>query len=225
MLWAGAHVPAWAQGALASRAADEPTWIAELPAMASAVSVVFGAYLLGSLLAAQLVARRAGIDITRVGSGNPGATNVRRALGRRAGQLVLALDAIKGLLPTLLARALFGFDSPITAATGVAVVLGHIFPLWYRLRGGKGAATSLGVLLALDPWVAIAALGAYFGLKRFSRRTSVGSIGSTLLAAAAMNARHGTEPAALTALILAALVLVRHEANLRRLLRGEEPPT
>lgn len=200
-------------------------WLGEPPSAGwpLAASIVLGAYLAGSVLFAQVIARRAGVDLTRAGSGNPGATNTRRLLGEKAGRAVLALDMLKGLLPTLAARLVFGALSPITAAAGVAAVLGHLLPVWFRFRGGKGAATSAGVLLAVDPLAGVVAAAAYFGLKRLTGRVSVGSIGSALVAAATMNALHGATPPGVMGTVLAALIIVRHESNIRRLFAGTEP--
>src|SRR5262249_23957567 len=115
-----------------------------------AVGAVLAGYLVGTLPTGLLVARARGVDIRTVGSGNIGATNVARALGKKLGGLVLAVDALKGFLPTFLA-ARAGLAPEIVAAVGLATILGHIFPLWLRFRGGKGVATGLGVFLAVAP--------------------------------------------------------------------------
>lgn len=119
--------------------------------------LVVGAYLLGAVSPAALVARRHRADLRAAGSGNPGATNVARVLGRRWGVTVGVLDALKGLLPALLALSTVG--RPWAFAVGFAAVLGHVTSPFLRGRGGKGVATSLGVLVALAPvWVAAVAL-------------------------------------------------------------------
>jgi len=182
-----------------------------------------GAYALGSISFGLLAARRAGADLRGEGSGNVGATNVGRVLGKKTGRAVLALDAAKGAAPALVARALLGPDDPWTAATGVAAVVGHCYPVWHRLRGGKGAATAAGVMLALVPPAGAVALVSYVALKKASGRASVGSLGGALAGAAVSHALLGVSPrSAMTAAILG-VVVWRHRDNIGRLLRGTEP--
>src|SRR5690606_17231678 len=159
-------------------------------------------------------------------SGNIGATNVGRLLGKRAGRQVLLLDAAKGALPALVARAVLGPDDGWAAATGAAAVLGHCFPIWHGFRGGKGAATAAGVLLALVPPAGLAAAGTYVALKKLSGRASVGSLGGALVGAGCTLALLGpASPRSLMAGALLGIVLVRHRDNLVRLARGQEPPS
>ncbi len=189
-------------------------------------ALAVGSYLLGSISSAILLAKRRGIDLREAGSGNPGATNARRVLGEGAGRLVLAFDAGKGALPSLVARATLGADDPWTAATGAAAALGHCFPIWHGLRGGKGAATAAGVLLVLVPPAGVAAAGTYVVLKKLTKRASVGSIGGALVGAGTTWVLLGpASPRSWMATALLALVLVRHADNLGRLVRGEEPPS
>ncbi len=189
-------------------------------------ALAVGAYLLGSISSAILLAKRRGIDLREAGSGNPGATNARRVLGEGAGRLVLAFDAGKGALPSLVARATLGADDPWKAATGAAAALGHCFPIWHGLRGGKGAATAAGVLLVLVPPAGVAAAGTYVVLKKLTKRASVGSIGGALVGAGTTWVLLGpASPRSWMATALLALVLVRHADNLGRLVRGEEPPS
>lgn len=184
------------------------------------------AYLLGSISSALVLGKRHGIDLREAGSGNPGATNAERVLGKRAGRIVLAADVAKGALPALVARTALGPDDPWTAATGVAAVLGHCFPVWHGFRGGKGAATAAGVLLALAPPAGLAAAGTFFALKKLTRRASVGSIGGAIVGAAVTVSRLGpASPRSWMAGALLVLVLARHAENLARLARGEEPPS
>ena len=191
-----------------------------------ALLVPAAAYALGSVSFALLFARRAGVDLRGEGSGNPGATNAGRLLGKKVGRLVLVLDLAKGALPTLVALGLFGLDHPITAVTGVAAVAGHCFPIWHGLRGGKGAATAAGVLLTLVPFAGLAAAATYVGLKRMSHRASVGSLGGALVGAAIALVWLGPmAPRAQMAMGVFLLVTLRHADNVKRLLRGEEPPS
>lgn len=192
-------------------------------------AAVIAAYLLGSLSPALWIARCRGVDIRAVGSGNPGATNVGRALGRQAGLTVLALDALKGALPTLGGVAAFGATDARTAAMGVAAVAGHVWPIWHGLRGGRGAATGLGALFAVAPGAGgLAALG-YAVARRASGRASVGSLVGATLGATALVAWEFFEgratPRTWMACALLALIVGAHGPNLARLARGEEPRT
>lgn len=187
------------------------------PALAGA------AYLLGSISFGLIAARRAGVDLRGEGSGNVGATNVGRVLGKRTGRLVLALDAAKGALPALTAWGLLGLDHPWTAATGAAAVVGHCFPIWHRLRGGKGAATSAGVMLALVWPAGLTAIVLYVVLKKVTRRASVGSLVGALAGAVTTWLWLGPTPRAYMAVGILAVVVLRHTSNIGRLIRGVEP--
>lgn len=188
-------------------------------------TLALGAYLLGSVSFGLLAARRRGIDLRAVGSGNVGATNVGRALGRRTGRIVLALDAAKGGLSMLAARATLGPEHAWSGATGLAAVVGHCYPIWHGFRGGKGAATAAGVMFAASPLAGLAAAGAYVALKKATRRASVASLGGALSGTAAAWALHGRSTRSLMATAILGVVTVRHRENLGRLLRGEEPPS
>lgn len=188
-------------------------------------ALTVAAYLLGSISFGLLAAKRAGVDLREVGSGNIGATNVGRALGKRTGRVVLLLDAAKGAGPALAAWRLFGLDDPWTAAVGVAAVVGHCFPVWHRFRGGKGAATAAGVMLALVPYAGLAAAVTYVGLKKLTKRASVGSLGGALLGAVIAAALLGPSPRSYMTGAILAVVTLRHASNIVRLVRGQEPPS
>ncbi len=180
------------------------------------------AYLSGSVPFGLLVARARGVDVRQVGSGNIGATNVTRALGKRTGALVLFLDALKGFLPVLGAGLLWPERPELAAGTGLAAILGHVFPIWLKLRGGKGVATGLGVFLALAPIAtAVAALifGAVYGLKRI---VSVGSLAAATGLPIAMAVLHAPPSHVALAVAVWALVMFRHRGNIRRLRHREE---
>lgn len=194
---------------------DRTTWIG--------AASVLGAYLLGSVLFGLIAARRAGVDLRAIGSGNVGATNVERALGKRAGRVVMLLDALKGFGPTLGAHLYFGAESPWLVGVGVAGALGHSFPVYHRFRGGKAAATSVGALLGAFWPAGLVAGVTFFVLKKVTQRASVGSlVGASM--GLAIAATIGNERAAQLAAALFVLVVVRHHENLVRLARGEEPP-
>ncbi|MBI4957634.1 MAG: glycerol-3-phosphate 1-O-acyltransferase PlsY [Myxococcales bacterium] len=186
---------------------------------------VLGAYLSGSIPFGLLLARRRGVDIRRVGSGNIGATNVARNLGRGLGALVLVLDAAKGALPVAVVR-LGELDvrlSPwLLSAVGLGAVVGHCFPVWLRFRGGKGVATALGVMLATDPLAAAGGVGVFALVVGVSRIVSLGSMLGTVAVAFAVTARAAPAPSVVLGWGLVALVVVQHRDNLRRLRRGEE---
>lgn len=183
------------------------------------------AYLLGSIpFGLVLVRVFHGADLRRTGSGNIGATNALRTSGVGLGVATLALDLAKGLAGVLLARALAGDDvHPVAAASIVlAPVLGHCFPVWLRGRGGKGVATALGVLLAVDPRLAAAGAVAFFVLAIPTRWVSLGSLGAAAAVVASTMIWHGLAPASVGVVIAAAIVVVRHRENIVRLLTGTE---
>ncbi len=187
--------------------------------------VVVG-YLLGSVSFGLIAAKRAGEDIRGSGSGNIGATNVGRVLGKKTGRVVLLLDALKGFAPVMGARLILGPDDGFTAATGVAAVLGHLAPIWHGFRGGKGAATSAGVLLAAVPWAGAAGALGYLLGKKVTRRASVGSLlGSTLGVVVTVALLGALGPRAIMAYALLAMIVLRHAGNIGRLVRGTEPPS
>ena len=182
--------------------------------------MILVAYVVGMFPTAQLVGRHEGLDPTAAGSGNPGATNVYRLAGWRAGAVVLAIDAAKGAIPTAVALAVLGRGWALGAA--VAAVLGHIAPVVRRFHGGKGVATAAGASAVLWPAAAVALTVVFVVVARLGRTASVASlaIAAGLPVAVAVSGRPGREVA--VAVLLAVLVVARHHANIRRLLHGEE---
>ncbi|HKA88822.1 MAG TPA: glycerol-3-phosphate 1-O-acyltransferase PlsY [Haliangiales bacterium] len=178
------------------------------------------AYVAGSIPFGLLIARAKGVDIRAAGSGNIGATNVARVVGKPLGVLVLVLDAAKGFGPTFAALRVAGPE--VAAVAGILAIVGHVFPVWLRFRGGKGVATALGVFLALAPIEAGVAFGTYAVVYGIWRISSVGSLcgGAALLAAMGVRG----EPAAILGLGGAAFALIvwRHRGNIRRILKREE---
>ena len=192
-------------------------------------------YLIGSIPFGLLAAKyAAGVDIRTEGSGNIGATNVARVVGAKWGAAVLVLDCIKGLLPVLLLRSYLLADTEPTSehllvVCGVATVLGHLYPLWLRFRGGKGVATSLGVIVILAPKSTLAAVAVFGITMALFRIVALSSVLSALGFAISqivlsLPAPFGPQQWSLTAFSLAVplLIVVRHRSNLRRLVRGEE---
>jgi glycerol-3-phosphate acyltransferase PlsY len=181
-----------------------------------------GAFLLGSFPTGVVVARGRGVDLRKVGSGNIGATNVGRALGKPWAIFVLVIDALKGALPVLVARGL-GQPPEIVAAAGLGAVLGHVFSLFLKGRGGKGVATSFGAALAIAPPAAGAAFGVYALLYALFRISSLGSLAAVTTFPIFLWLFGDRAPAHLAfAGAIAVVVLVRHTENIRRLVRGEE---
>lgn len=188
-------------------------------------AVIAGAYLLGSIPVGLLFARARGIDIRVAGSGNIGATNVARTVGKRLGLVVLLLDALKGALPMLLLRWLdlaARVHPLVLTACGVAAIAGHCFPVWLRFRGGKGVATSLGVFLAVDPALVGIAVAVFAVLYALFRIVSVGSLVAALSFLVLLWLFH--RPPAEIALGVAgtAIIVIKHRGNIGRLLRREE---
>lgn len=184
------------------------------------------AYVAGSIPFGLVVARAKGVDLRAVGSGNIGATNVARALGKTWAIVVLLLDAAKGFVPVKAGQHL-GLTPRAVAVAGVAAVVGHMFTIFLRGRGGKGVATSLGVALALSPLAALCAFGLYvvtYGLSRFSSVGSLLGIWSFPVFALILG-RALPGPYLFLALTAAVLVTIRHRQNIARLVRGEEKKT
>lgn len=181
-----------------------------------------GAYLLGSVAMAIIVSRMLGLpDPRTMGSGNPGATNVLRT-GRKGAALATLLgDMLKGLLPVAIARALEVGEITIIL-TALAAFLGHIFPVFFQFRGGKGVATALGVLLGLSAWLGLAVLGAWLAVAFTLRYSSLAALIASLAAPAiAWGMQLGT-PAIAGITVMSLLLIYRHRANIQRLLDGSE---
>jgi glycerol-3-phosphate acyltransferase PlsY len=178
------------------------------------------AYLLGTFPSAVLVARAGGHDVLREGSGNPGASNVARLLGWKAGLLVMVADFAKGALAAGAGLALDGHRGAYLL--GIAAVLGHMLPATRRFKGGKGVATGGGVLVVLFPLIVVALGVVWFLIARVLKRASIGSL---VIAVAFPLAVWLTGGSALDIAVISALavvVVLRHASNLRRLVRGEE---
>lgn len=179
------------------------------------------AYTLGTFPSAHLVARANGLDISTFGSGNPGASNVTRALGWRKGVWVFVLDAAKGAAAAGLGLLIDG--RPAGYALGAAAVLGHVVPATRRFRGGKGVATGGGVLLVLLPVVGSSVMVLWWVVTKLSGTAAVGSIVAVVGAAVGLVVI-GAPAWEFGAVVgLCALILVRHADNVRRLVRREEP--
>ncbi|MHB8520273.1 MAG: glycerol-3-phosphate 1-O-acyltransferase PlsY [Limisphaerales bacterium] len=196
--------------------------------------IAIAAYLLGSIPTGYLVARARGIDIRTVGSGNIGATNVIRILGKGPGAFVLVVDALKGFAACWCLAPLAGgwFDlsrDPTSAereylaiAAGVAAILGHNYTCWLKFKGGKGIATSAGVMLALLPGVLALALLVWVLVFAFSRYVSLASITAAFCLPFAAGFTGRSNRLIGVAVIIGALAIYKHKPNIQRLLKGTE---
>ena len=186
------------------------------------ILLIFVAYVIGSVPTGYLLGKLRGVDVRTIGSGNVGATNVARAVGKSQGIITLIADAAKGYLPVFTALQL-GQDSLTVALTAIAVFLGHLYPLFLNFQGGKGVATGFGALLALAP-VATLVLVVVFVLTVVATRiVSLGSL--TTAVAAPLSLWFFHQPPVIVAMgcFLGAMVIIRHRANIQRLLAGTEP--
>jgi acyl phosphate:glycerol-3-phosphate acyltransferase len=198
------------------------------------LAAAIAGYILGSCPTGLLIARSRGVDIRKHGSGNIGATNVLRVMGKKWGYLVFALDAFKGFAAVRLALLLAFALNPnglypelVGIAGGLAAILGHTFPVWLRFRGGKGVATSAGVLLGLMPVAVVSVFLVWLVLFKTTRYVSVASIGAAfalpffvaLYLSINMLAGASLLP---FSILIAAVVIWRHRSNIQRLLHGNE---
>jgi len=179
--------------------------------------VLVVAYLLGSIPFGYLIVRRRmGADIRETGSGGTGATNVSRRAGKAAGVLTLLLDAAKGSVAVLIAKAAGG-DDWIIAVAAVAALVGHIFPVWLGFRGGKGVATGVGIFSVLAPISLLCAGVIFIALVVTTRYVSLGSMIAAVLIPVFVWLQSGAQPVLLAAILAAALIVFAHRGNIKRL--------
>lgn len=187
-----------------------------------AIVLISGAYLLGSLSAAIILCRLLGLPDPRTqGSGNPGATNVLRFGGKKLAALTLVGDMVKGLLPVLIARTL-SVDPIVLAAVAMAAFLGHLYPVFFGFKGGKGVATAVGVLFGLAWPVALAASLTWLVMTALFRISSLSALTAAVLAPAYMFWLDGRAPFITMTAVMSLFLLWRHRTNIQRLLAGEE---
>ena len=181
-----------------------------------------GGYLLGSIPFAVVVSRAMGLrDPREYGSGNPGATNVLRSGNRLAALLTMVGDAAKGWAAVLIARAL-GASVELVAIVAIAAFLGHLFPIWLRLRGGKGVATAAGVLIALDWRLGLVVIASWLAVVVATRYSSLAAIVAALIAPFAAWHFLGFGPLFAAVVAMSALLIWRHRANIAKLVSGTE---
>jgi glycerol-3-phosphate acyltransferase PlsY len=186
------------------------------------IIVVVVAYLLGSIPFGYLIVRRKiGADIRQTGSGGTGATNVSRRAGKTAGVLTLLLDAAKGCAAVLIARVVTG-DDWVIAAAAIAVLVGHIFPVWLGFRGGKGVATGVGIFAVLAPLALLCAGVIFIAIVVATRYVSLGSIIAAVLIPVIVWFQSGSQSLLTAAILGAALIVFAHRGNIKRLVSGTE---
>jgi len=196
----------------------QPGWEAAWPWL---LGILIAAYLLGSVPFGLLISRAMGLgDLRKIGSGNIGATNVLRTGSKKAALATLLLDGGKGAVAVLVARYVYG-DTAAQVA-GLGVFLGHIFPVYLGFRGGKGVATFLGILLALNPYTGLAACATWLLTALLFRMSSLAALVAAVSAPLWLWL-FGLVTSTGLGLLLAALVWLRHAANIRRILAGTEP--
>jgi glycerol-3-phosphate acyltransferase PlsY len=184
--------------------------------------LVLFAYLLGSVPAGYILGYLAGVDVRTAGSGNVGATNVARVVGRRQGVLTLLADAAKGFIPTFLATQ-SGLQPWAAALIGVAAFLGHLYPVFLNFRGGKGVATGFGVLLGIAPWATFCLIPLFGVVVLTTRIVSLSSMVSAAAAPIALWLFYYPAVVIIMSAFLAVMVILRHQRNIQRLLAGTEP--
>lgn len=191
-----------------------PVWLA-----------LVGAYVIGSVDFAVVVARSRGVDIRTVGSGNPGTSNVLRTMGRGPAAMVLVGDMVKGVIAAAFGWIAAGgnpIDQPVAYAAGLLAVLGHAYPLFHRFRGGKGVATAGGVLLFTVPWAALILATTWVVVARLFKVASIASL-VAVAGAVPLAAVWGARGWSLVWLaVILVLIVWRHRPNIRRMIQGSE---
>ena len=183
--------------------------------------ILLAGYLIGSIPFALILTRRWGTDLRRVGSGNLGAANVMRASGVTAGVVVAVLDMAKGAASVWLA-ARVGDGAELPAAAGLAAIIGHVYPIWLRFRGGKGVATACGVFSMLTPLAVPFALAIFAAVVWLTKYISLGSVLAAIALPPMAYALGSPTPAVLAAVAASAIIVFRHRSNVLRLRTGTE---
>jgi len=183
--------------------------------------VILVSYILGSIPFGYIIAKIKGVDITKLGSGNIGATNVGRYLGKPYFFIVLFLDAIKGFIPTILFKLLFGLEYGILA--GLFSVIGHSYSIFMKFKGGKGVATGLGVSIALIPIETIIGFGVWFLVLMIFKIMALASIISAVSVFIVVLFLEKSSLIKIVCGIIAVLIVLRHKSNIERIIKGTEP--
>ena len=195
------------------------------------VLLALGSYLIGSLSFAVIVSRVMGLDDPRTyGSQNPGATNVLRSGNKKAAIATLLFDALKGYLPVLLVKLYgpeFGLDDRAVALVAISAFIGHLWPVFFAFKGGKGVATAAGILFGVEPWLGAAVMGTWLIVAFFFRYSSLAALAASLFAPAYylfgnQVAWQTSDAELLAVMVMSALLLMRHKDNIARLVSGQE---
>ncbi len=186
------------------------------------ITLILLSYLIGSLSTAIIYCRVSGLpDPRSQGSGNPGATNVLRFGGKKVAVIVLLGDMLKGLFPVLIAKFL-DFPAVVIALVGITAFLGHLYPVFFRFRGGKGVATALGVLLGISVWVGLLVLVVWLMVAFISRISSLSALIAALFSPLIVYLLVPEAEYILLAVLLATLLIWRHRGNIRNIMDGTE---
>ncbi|MBL8516443.1 MAG: glycerol-3-phosphate 1-O-acyltransferase PlsY [Betaproteobacteria bacterium] len=192
---------------------------------AQLIAITLG-YFIGAIPFAVVVSRAMRLPDPRTyGSSNPGATNVLRSGSKVAAILTLLGDAVKGWVAVVLAQHFapqFGLDATTLALVGLAAFLGHLFPVWLGFKGGKGVATAAGVLIAFNGWLGLATIGVWLAVVALSRYSSLGALVAAVFAPIGAGYFLGSGIALVVVILMSALLIWRHAANIRKLANGEE---
>ena len=195
------------------------------------VLLALGGYLIGSLSFAVIVSRVMGLDDPRTyGSQNPGATNVLRSGNKKAAIATLLFDALKGYFPVLLVKLYgpaFGLDDQAVALVAISAFIGHLWPVFFAFKGGKGVATAAGVLFGVEPLLGLATMGTWVIVAFFIRYSSLAALAASLFAPAYylfgdQIAWQTSQTELLAVMVMSALLLMRHKDNIQRLVSGQE---
>lgn len=185
--------------------------------------VVILAYLIGSLSAAIITCKIMGLpDPRTAGSNNPGATNVMRIGGKKAAAITLVGDLLKGLVPVVIVKLISPEESLLVALTALAAFLGHLFPVFFQFKGGKGVATALGCIIGLNPWVALCAFGTWIVVFGISKISSLSALTAAIFAPLYLWLFNASPSVVIVVIIMDILLIIRHKANIQRIIKGEE---
>jgi acyl phosphate:glycerol-3-phosphate acyltransferase len=186
------------------------------------IIVMIFSYLLGSIPTGYIVGALAGVDIRKAGSGNVGATNVARVMGKKRGLLTLIADIGKGFIPVFVASRM-EFSYTAVALVGLLAFLGHLYPVFLKFQGGKGVATALGALLALAPMATVILMVVFALVAVLTRLVSLSSIVAALAAPITLWSLSYSPPIIAMGVFFAVMIIARHHDNIRRLFAGTEP--
>lgn len=185
--------------------------------------VVVLAYLIGSLSAAIITCKIMGLpDPRTTGSNNPGATNVLRIGSKKAAIFTLIGDLLKGLIPVVIVKFAFPTEPLLIALTALAAFLGHLFPVFFQFKGGKGVATALGCIIGLNLWVALCALGVWLAIFLPTRISSLSALTAAIVAPLFLWLFNASTSVVIAIIIMDILLIIRHKENIQRILKGEE---